>query len=78
MNNKLKEGVDFYYNNDGLMVLTKEYLLKRGFCCQSGCANCPYDFGQTLDPNLPLEFQTQCESYPYDPEFDPDEDEEEH
>lgn len=68
----LKEGIDFYYNDEGLMVLTKEYLLKRGFCCQSGCANCPYDFSSTIDPNIPLEFQTNFEEFPRDPEFDPD------
>jgi len=22
--------------------LTKEFLLDRGFCCDSGCKNCPY------------------------------------
>ena len=35
------EGVDFYFE-DGLMVLTREFLLKRGFCCKSGCRHCPY------------------------------------
>ena len=38
----LQEGVDFYFNEEGLMVLTREFLLKRGFCCHSGCENCPY------------------------------------
>jgi hypothetical protein len=23
-------------------IFTKWYLLKRGFCCKSGCRNCPY------------------------------------
>ena len=39
----LVEGVDFYYEN-GLMVLTKDFLLRRGKCCKNGCQNCPYDF----------------------------------
>ena len=39
---RLKEGVDFYFNEEGLMVLTREFLLKRGFCCHSGCLHCPY------------------------------------
>ncbi|NNC94981.1 MAG: hypothetical protein HKN92_05415 [Chitinophagales bacterium] len=43
MNEALEEGIDFYYNEDGLMVLTKSYLLNRGYCCNSGCLNCPYD-----------------------------------
>ena len=62
----LSEGIDFYYNDEGLMVLTREYLLKRGFCCQSGCINCPYDFSKTIDPNVPLEFQTNFEMQDYD------------
>lgn len=35
------EGVDYYFE-DGLMVLTAKFLLERGFCCGSGCRNCPY------------------------------------
>ncbi|MBI3540729.1 MAG: hypothetical protein HY073_01065 [Deltaproteobacteria bacterium] len=40
----LKEGIDFYYDENGLMVLTADYLFKRGYCCESGCRNCPYGF----------------------------------
>lgn len=39
----LVEGRDFYWE-DGFMVFTSTYLLARGFCCQSGCRNCPYGF----------------------------------
>jgi 23S rRNA (cytidine1920-2'-O)/16S rRNA (cytidine1409-2'-O)-methyltransferase len=35
------EGEDYYFEN-GLMVLTSSFLLKRGYCCGSGCRNCPY------------------------------------
>lgn len=38
----MQENIDFYYDKNGLMVLTKEFLLKRGKCCKSGCKNCPY------------------------------------
>ncbi len=41
---KLVEGVDYYFNEDGLMVFTKLYLQKRGYCCESGCRHCPYGF----------------------------------
>ena len=41
-NFKFVEGVD-YILVDGKMVLTEEYLMKRGTCCGSGCKNCPYD-----------------------------------
>ena len=37
------EGIDFYFEN-GLMVLTGEYLRKRGYCCENNCRNCPYGF----------------------------------
>jgi hypothetical protein len=40
--NQLKENVDFYWDEAGLMVLTKDYLLKRGYCCENGCRHCPY------------------------------------
>ncbi|WP_192346555.1 DUF5522 domain-containing protein [Algoriphagus sp. Y33] len=33
---------DFYFNAQGLMVFTKKYHLKRGYCCGSGCKHCPY------------------------------------
>jgi hypothetical protein len=36
------ETVDFNYEN-GLMVLTAHYLLKRGYCCENVCRNCPYN-----------------------------------
>jgi Family of unknown function (DUF5522) len=38
---KLVEGVDYYFEN-GLMVLTAHFLLKRGYCCNNGCRHCPY------------------------------------
>ena len=33
--------IDYTIEN-GKYVFTKWYLLKRGFCCRSGCRNCPY------------------------------------
>ncbi|MDQ3800657.1 MAG: DUF5522 domain-containing protein [Acidobacteriota bacterium] len=38
---KLIEGVDYYFEN-GLMVLTAHFLLKRGYCCGNCCRHCPY------------------------------------
>ena len=38
---KLVEGED-YTLEDGRMVLSREFLLKRGYCCNSKCRNCPY------------------------------------
>jgi hypothetical protein len=43
---RLVEGKDYYFEN-GLMVLTEHFLLKRGYCCESGCRHCPYGFVRT-------------------------------
>tara|TARA_B100001540_G_C15444025_1_gene478010 strand:+ start:23 stop:184 length:162 start_codon:yes stop_codon:yes gene_type:complete len=37
----VKNNSDYYLEN-GKMVLTEKFLIKRGFCCGSGCRNCPY------------------------------------
>ncbi|HWT00519.1 MAG TPA: DUF5522 domain-containing protein [Pyrinomonadaceae bacterium] len=37
----LVEGEDFYVEN-GLYVFTAKFLLRRGYCCGSGCRHCPY------------------------------------
>ncbi|MFK7871826.1 MAG: DUF5522 domain-containing protein [Oligoflexales bacterium] len=42
-NDLLIEGVDFEWSKDGLMILSREYLLKRGYCCENDCFNCPYN-----------------------------------
>jgi hypothetical protein len=54
---RLMEGEDFYFDDDGLMILTATYLRKRGHCCESGCLNCPYGFNEVVDPNIPRELQ---------------------
>lgn len=44
--NKLILGEDYYIDDLGRWVFTKEYHLKRGYCCSPnkkfGCLNCPY------------------------------------
>ncbi|MGB0124770.1 MAG: DUF5522 domain-containing protein [Silvibacterium sp.] len=37
----LVEGVD-YVMEGPYMVLTAAYHLNRGYCCESGCRNCPW------------------------------------
>jgi len=32
-----------WYLEDGLLVFTAAYHLKRGSCCSSGCRHCPYE-----------------------------------
>ena len=41
--NNLKEEFHYYMEGDRL-VFTENYLILRGFCCQSGCRHCPYGF----------------------------------
>ncbi len=38
---ELVEGEDYYLEN-GNWVFTAKYLLRRGYCCRSGCRHCPY------------------------------------
>ncbi|MBT8260920.1 MAG: hypothetical protein HKO92_11175 [Flavobacteriaceae bacterium] len=40
---ELEEG-DFYLSPEGYRVFTEQYLLKRGYCCYSGCRHCPYGY----------------------------------
>ena len=41
--NSLVEGTDYYFEG-GLMVLTEDYLRRRGYCCKNGCRHCPYGY----------------------------------
>lgn len=50
MQPQLKEGTDFYYNEDGYVVLTAAFLLQRGYCCGNGCKHCPYDYEKVPEP----------------------------
>lgn len=47
-NGKELEPEDFYFSEEGYKVFTESYHLKRGYCCQSGCRHCPYDFNKKL------------------------------
>lgn len=47
------EGVDYYFNEQGLMVFTTAYHLKRGKCCKNKCLHCPWNFGKTNKQQSP-------------------------
>lgn len=47
---ELIEGVHYYLDERGLMVLTEKYHLQRGYCCGNGCRHCPYNFENVLEP----------------------------
>lgn len=44
------EGIDYYLNEDGLVVLTEKYLRERGYCCGNGCKHCPYEYENVPEP----------------------------
>src|SRR5712691_10335926 len=41
----LVEGQDYYCEGPAI-VFTAHYLLRRGYCCDSGCRHCPYKTAQ--------------------------------
>ena len=40
---------DYYLSNDGYIIFTEKYHLKRGYCCKSGCKHCPYGYDKKTD-----------------------------
>lgn len=41
---------DYYLNENGLVTFTAFFLLKRGYCCGSGCRHCPYNYEAVPEP----------------------------
>ena len=50
MLNSWIESEDFYYNENGFIVLTAKYHLERGHCCGNGCKHCPYGYKNVPEP----------------------------
>ncbi len=46
----LVENEDYYYNEQGYIVLTKSFHLKKGYCCGNGCKHCPFDYEAVPEP----------------------------
>jgi len=45
---KMEENPNFpmdadYYMENGFLVFTESYHIKRGYCCGSSCRHCPYE-----------------------------------
>lgn len=40
---------DYYLSEKGYIVFTEKYLLKRGYCCKTGCKHCPYGYDKKTD-----------------------------
>jgi len=50
MKQELVEGIDYYLNEEGLLVFTEKFLLDRGYCCGSVCKHCPYNYEGVPQP----------------------------
>jgi hypothetical protein len=48
---EMMEGIDYYINEDGYVVLTEKYLSERGYCCGNGCKHCPYEHENVPERN---------------------------
>ncbi|MBI3137197.1 MAG: hypothetical protein HYZ15_01290 [Sphingobacteriales bacterium] len=48
--NYLTEGIHYYFNETGLVVLTEQYHLEKGYCCGNGCLHCPYQYENVPEP----------------------------
>ncbi|MFZ9387584.1 MAG: DUF5522 domain-containing protein [Chitinophagaceae bacterium] len=48
--NELKEGIHYYFNQEGYVVLTEKYHIERGYCCGNGCRHCPFQFENVPEP----------------------------
>ena len=52
--NNMKEFVpiedgDYYLTPEGYRCFTKQYHLKRGYCCESNCRHCPYGYDKNTN-----------------------------
>ena len=47
---ELIEGIHYYFNEEGLVVLTEKYHLEKGYCCGNGCTHCPYNYENAKEP----------------------------
>lgn len=47
---ELIEGIDYYLNEEGYVVLTEKYHRERGFCCGNGCKHCPFAYKNVEEP----------------------------
>ena len=50
----MEDGVDYYFNEQGLMVFTAKYHLDRGYCCKNKCKHCPWNYGKIKVKDSPI------------------------
>jgi hypothetical protein len=63
-NEEFIEGIHFYFDESGLMVLTQKYHLERGFCCGNGCRHCPFDY-ENVSKKARKELSPKKKNLPY-------------
>jgi hypothetical protein len=56
---KLVEDIDYYYEENGNMVLTAKYHLDKGYCCGYGCRHCPFEYENVPEPRRTLLLKEQ-------------------
>jgi hypothetical protein len=47
---ELTEGIHYYINEEGYVVLTEQYHLEKGYCCGNGCKHCPFHYENVPEP----------------------------
>lgn len=56
---------DYYFNEEGLLVFTEAYHLKRGYCCGNKCRHCPYQHENVpenmADKNISLQINSKAD-----------------
>jgi Family of unknown function (DUF5522) len=50
----LIEGLHYYINDDGYIVLTEQYHYEKGYCCGNGCLHCPFQYENVPEPKKTL------------------------
>ncbi|MFT3678323.1 MAG: DUF5522 domain-containing protein [Chitinophagaceae bacterium] len=56
------EGIHYYINEQGLVVLTARFHQERGYCCGNGCKHCPYDYERVAEPKRSILRQSRSVS----------------
>jgi hypothetical protein len=46
----LIEDIDYYLDEQGLLIFTRHYHLNRGYCCGMGCRHCPFGYENVPEP----------------------------
>lgn len=54
MKEELVKDLDYYVAEAGYRIFTSHYLLKRGYCCKSGCKHCPYGYDKNTGTIKPI------------------------